>query len=222
MIFIPSQYRSARRNSRSKVGNTVIHHASATPSAGCSPSGCCNPTTSCHLPAAYLQKSNAAGPAECPPCPGSWLSRCRWCRTPQRLDKDLHATTQTQHQVQRALLLNVVIGQRPAILQLLTCKNQTLLVRRNALLVLDLGFHVVDGVGRLNVERDGFTRQRLHKDLHATTQAQHQVQSALLLNVVIGQSPAILELLACKNKTLLVRGNALLVLDLRFHVVDGV
>jgi len=142
--------------------------------------------------------------------------------TRQRLDKDLHATTQAQHQVQSALLLNVVIGQRPAILQLLTCKNQTLLVRRNALLVLDLGFHVVDGVGRLNVERNGFTRQRLHKDLHATTQAQHQVQGALLLNVVIGQRPAILELLACKNKTLLVRGNALLVLDLRFHVVDGV
>ena len=31
---------------------------------------------------------------------------------------------------------------------------------------LDLGFHVVNGVGRLNVQQEGFTRQ-----LHFTTQA---------------------------------------------------
>lgn len=32
-----------------------------------------------------------------------------------------HATTQTEHQVQRRLLLDVVVGQGPTILQLLTC-----------------------------------------------------------------------------------------------------
>ncbi len=44
----------------------------------------------------------------------------------------LHATTKSQHQVQRALLLNVVVGQRAAILQLFACKDQALLVRRDA------------------------------------------------------------------------------------------
>merc|ERR1712135_255067 len=89
--------------------------------------------------------------------------------TRQRLDKDLHATTQAQHQVQGAFLLDVVVRKCPAILELLACENQTLLIRRDAFLILDLGFHVVNGVGRLNVQRDGFTRQRLDKDLHSTT-----------------------------------------------------
>ena len=43
----------------------------------------------------------------------------------------------------------------PAILELLACEGQTLLIRRDALLILDLGFYVVNGVGRLHVERDG-------------------------------------------------------------------
>ena len=38
---------------------------------------------------------------------------------------------------------------------------------------LDLGFHVVIGVGRLIVQRDGFIRQ-----LHFTTHTQYQVQSS--------------------------------------------
>ena len=45
------------------------------------------------------------------------------------------------------LLLDVVVGQSSAILELLTSEDKTLLVRRNALLVLDLGLHIVDGVG---------------------------------------------------------------------------
>ena len=43
---------------------------------------------------------------------------------------------------------------------------------------LDLGFHVVIGVGRLNVQQDGFNRQ-----LHFTTHTLHQVQSSFFLNV---------------------------------------
>jgi hypothetical protein len=53
------------------------------------------------------------------------------------------------------LLLDVVVGQRTAVFQLLTSKDQTLLVRGNALLVLDLGLDVVDGVGGLDLEGDG-------------------------------------------------------------------
>ena len=45
---------------------------------------------------------------------------------------------------------------------------------------LDLGFHVVIGVGRLNVQQDGFIRQ-----LHFTTHTQYQVQSSFLLDVVV-------------------------------------
>ena len=48
----------------------------------------------------------------------------------------LHATTQAQHQVQRGLLLDVVVGQGAAILQLLASKDQALLVWRDALLCM--------------------------------------------------------------------------------------
>jgi len=48
--------------------------------------------------------------------------------------------------VQRGFLLDVVVRQGAAILQLLASKDQALLVRRNALFVLDLGLDIVDGV----------------------------------------------------------------------------
>jgi hypothetical protein len=47
----------------------------------------------------------------------------------------LHAATQAQHQVQRGLLLDVVVGQGAAVLQLLAGKDEALLVRRDALLL---------------------------------------------------------------------------------------
>jgi len=60
--------------------------------------------------------------------------------------RHLLATTETEHQVKGGLLLDVVVRQGAAILKLLTSEDQALLVRGNALLVLDLSLHVVDGV----------------------------------------------------------------------------
>jgi hypothetical protein len=62
------------------------------------------------------------------------------------LHQHLLTTSETQHQVQSALLLDVVIRESSTILQLLTSKDQSLLVRRNTLLILDLALHVIDGV----------------------------------------------------------------------------
>merc|ERR1712066_267997 len=132
------------------------------------------------------------------------------------------AATKAQDQVQRGLLLDVVVRQRAAILQLLPREDQTLLVRGDALLVLDLRLDVVNGVAGLHVQRDGLPRQRLDEDLHATPEAQDQVQRGLLLDVVVRQRAAILQLLPREDQTLLVRGDAFLVLDLRLDVVNGV
>ena len=52
------------------------------------------------------------------------------------------------------------------------------------------------------------TRQRLDKDLHTTTQAKNQVQSGLLLDVIVGQGATIFELLASKNQALLIWWNS--------------
>merc|ERR1712093_126349 len=58
--------------------------------------------------------------------------------------------------------------------------------------------------------------------LTTSTQAEHKVQGGLLLDVVVLESAAILELLAGEDEALLVRGDALLVLDLGLHGLDGV
>ncbi len=50
----------------------------------------------------------------------------------QRLDEDLHATAETQDEVEGRLLLDVIIRKRSAIFQLLAGKDQALLVGRNA------------------------------------------------------------------------------------------
>ena len=124
----------------------------------------------------------------------------------QGLDEDLHATAQAQHEVERRLLLDVVVRERAAVLELLAREDQALLVRGDALLVLDLRLHVVDRVGRLDLEGDGLARQGLDEDLHAAAQAQHEVERRLLLDVVVRERAAVLELLAREDQALLVGG----------------
>ena len=68
--------------------------------------------------------------------------------------------------MQCGLLLDVVVLQCAAVLQLLPSEDQALLVRRDALLVLDLGLHGVDGVSALDLEGDGLAGECLHEDLH--------------------------------------------------------
>jgi hypothetical protein len=48
------------------------------------------------------------------------------------------------------------------------------------------------------------------------------VKGRLLLDVVVTQSAAILKLLSGKDKTLLIRGNTFLILDLGLDVVNGI
>ena len=50
--------------------------------------------------------------------------------------------------------------------------------------------------------------------LHSSMEMKHQMEGGLLLDAILGESVAILKLLASKDEALLVRGDALLVLDL--------
>jgi len=76
------------------------------------------------------------------------------------------ATAETQHQVERRLLLDVVVGQSATVLELLAGEDQTLLVRRNSLFVLNLGFDILNGVAWLDLKGDGLSRQSFHENLH--------------------------------------------------------
>ncbi len=65
------------------------------------------------------------------------------------------AAAQTEHQVKGGLLLDVVVGEGAAILELLAGEDQALLIGGDALLVLDLALDHIDGVGALDLEGDG-------------------------------------------------------------------
>ena len=132
------------------------------------------------------------------------------------------ATSQTQHQVQSRVLADVVVRQRATVLQLLSSEDQSLLVRGDAILVLDLALDSVDGVIALDIQSDGLASQGLDKDLHTTSQTQHQVQGRVLADVVVRQRATVLQLLSSEDQSLLVRGDAILVLDLALDSVDGV
>jgi len=140
----------------------------------------------------------------------------------QSLDKDLHPAAESEDQVKGALLLDVVIRKSPAILELLPGEDESLLVGRDPFLVLDLGLDILDGVTGLDLEGDGLAGQSLDKDLHAATESEDQVKGALLLDVVVRQSPTVLELLPGEDQPLLVGRNALFVLDLGLDVLNGV
>ncbi len=59
------------------------------------------------------------------------------------------------------LLLNVVVGKCSAIFKLLASKDQSLLVRWDTLLILDLALHIVDGVRGLDLKGDGLAGEGL-------------------------------------------------------------
>ena len=138
------------------------------------------------------------------------------------LDEDLHTTSKSEDQVKSGLLLDVIIGEGAAIFELLSSEDETLLIGRNSLLVLDLSLDIVDGVGRLDFEGDSLTGEGLHEDLHTTTESKDEMESGFLLDVVVTESTAILELLSGEDESLLIGGNTLLILNLSLDVVDGV
>jgi len=60
--------------------------------------------------------------------------------------------------VKGRLLLDVVVREGAAVLKLLSGEDQTLLIRGDSLLVLNLGLDVLDRVRGLDIEGDSLTR----------------------------------------------------------------
>ena len=82
----------------------------------------------------------------------------------------------------------IVVREGAAVLELLAGKDEALLVGRDALLVLDLRLDIVNGIRRLDLKRDGLAGESLHKNLHATAEAEHEVQRRLLLDLPTGEA----------------------------------
>merc|ERR1711902_398692 len=124
--------------------------------------------------------------------------------------------------MQGTLLLNVIVREGSTIFQLLSSKDQSLLVWGNSFLVLDLGLDILNGVRWFNFQSDGLASEGLDEDLHTSSQSENQMQGAFLLDVVIGKGSSIFQLLSSKDQSLLVWGNSFLILDLSLDILNRV
>merc|ERR1711974_323658 len=138
------------------------------------------------------------------------------------LDEDLHSSSESENQMKSRLLLDVVVGEGSSVLQLLAGEDQSLLIWGNSLLVLDLSLDVLNAIGGLDLESDGFAGQSLDEDLHSSSESENQMKGGLLLEVVVGESSSVFQLLAGEDQSLLIRWNAFLILNLGLHVLNGV
>ena len=75
-------------------------------------------------------------------------------------------TSESEDQVKGGFLLDVVVRKSSAILELLAGEDESLLIGRDALLVLDLSLDVLNGVRGLNVEGNSLTSESLNENLH--------------------------------------------------------
>ena len=80
-------------------------------------------------------------------------------------DTGLISTTKTKNQVQGRLLLDVVVRESTTILELLTGEDETLLVGRNTLLILNFLLYVLDAVRGLDIQSDGLSSKGLYENL---------------------------------------------------------
>ena len=76
----------------------------------------------------------------------------------------LATASQSKYQVKGRFLLDVVVRKSPAVFQLFPGKDKTLLVWRNAFLVLNFGLHCVNRIRRLDLQSNGLSSQSLMRD----------------------------------------------------------
>ena len=75
------------------------------------------------------------------------------------------STSETEDQVESGLLLDIVVPECSSVLELLSSEDETLLIRGDSLLILDLSLDAVDCVTLVDVEGDGLSCEGLHEDL---------------------------------------------------------
>jgi len=86
--------------------------------------------------------------------------------TSEGLDEDLHTSSKSEDQVESGLFLDVVIGEGSAVFELLTSKDESLLIWWDSFLVLDLSLNVFNGVCWLDIKGDCFSCECFDENLH--------------------------------------------------------
>merc|ERR1712043_148502 len=148
------------------------------------------------------------------------------CFTSQGFNKDLHSrtTSKTKDKMESRFFLDIVVGKSTSIFQLLSSKNQSLLVRGNTFFILNFLLNIFNGITGFNIKSDSFTSQSFDKYLHSrtTSKTKYKMESRFFLDIVIRKSSAIFQLLSGKNQSLLVRRDTFFILDFLLHIFNGI
>jgi len=68
--------------------------------------------------------------------------------------------------MQGAFLYDIVISKCPSVLELPSSKNQSLLIGRNALFILNFDFTIFNRFFLTHMQSDALARENPHKDYH--------------------------------------------------------
>jgi len=90
----------------------------------------------------------------------------------QGLNEDLHTTSESEDQMKCGFLLDVVVRESSSILKLFSCKDESLLIRWDSFLILDLGLDIFDCVRWLNIKGNSLSSESLDEDLHSSSESQ--------------------------------------------------
>ena len=96
----------------------------------------------------------------------SWLNIKGDSFTSEGLDEDLHTSSKSENKMESGLFLDVVIGEGSAVFELLTSKDESLLIWWDTFFVLDLGLDIFNGVCWFDIEGDCFTCECFDENLH--------------------------------------------------------
>ena len=132
------------------------------------------------------------------------------------------ASSQAKHDVKCGLLLDVVVAQGTAVLGLLASEDEAHVLAWDALLLLDLGLQVVDGVRGPDIQCDGLAIEGLHEELHAATKTYVIVlliiSAIIIIIIIITSTGAAIEYTTLKMPKL---GSHELLVDLEAVVASG-
>ena len=106
----------------------------------------------------------------------SWLDVEGDGLSSESLHEDLHTTSESEDEMEGGLLLDVVVRKSSSVFELLSCKDESLLVGWDAFFVLDFGFDVLDGVGGFDIQGDGLSSKSLDEDLHSTSESEDEME----------------------------------------------
>merc|ERR1739845_307612 len=128
-----------------------------------------------------------------------WLDLKSNCFSSKCFNKNLHSSSKAEYEMKSTFLLDVIIRQGTPIFELLTSKNETLLVWGNSFLILNFGLDIFNGIRWFDLKGDSFSSQCLDKDLHSSSETEHKMKSRFLLDVIVRKSTSIFQLLASKR-----------------------